>query len=336
MDDRGVRITGLVAAPATEPLDDETLAGRIGWSPADVRRRTRGVVRTSAPDGLGPAAIAAGHARQLLAQLHLEASAVDQIVFATTTPDLTFPGSACLMQAELGAAGSACLDVRSQCTGFLTAVDVAARFVACGSMKRILVAAADVPTHVVRYDGVGPELAILTGDGGAVAMVEPGRGRGEILASVAKIDGGRYREFWSEFPASRYLGNTGVARGERMAAQAYRDGRHYPTIDLARTRETAVARIPEVFAQALAIAGVERVDVAIIAHVDPDVEDILSEMLASRAGRFLRRKHAYSFGSTLPLALANAVAEGSIEVGQTVAVATAGAGVSWGAMVIRW
>ena len=79
------------------------------------------------------------------------------------------------------------------------------------------------------------------GDGGAVAMVEPGGGRGEILSCVTRIDGGRYREFWSEFPASRYLSETrGVARGERMAAHAYRDGRHYPTIDLVRTRETAI------------------------------------------------------------------------------------------------
>jgi 3-oxoacyl-[acyl-carrier-protein] synthase-3 len=332
----GFRIAALSAEPASEPLRDEDLARRLGCPLETVQARSRGVERTSAPDGIGPAAIAASLARRLLERSQVQAASLDQIVFATTTPDLTFPGSACLLQAELEAPGIACLDVRSQCTGFLTALDVAGRFVAAGSHAKALIAAADVPTHVMRYDGIEPELAILTGDGGAVALLEPGQGSGEVLSCITRIDGTRYREFWSEFPASRHLGGGGVARGERMVADAYRAGRHYPRIDLIRAAETALNRVPPTFDLALAAAALERVDATLIAHVDPAVEDRLSEMLQLRGGRMLRRKRAYSFGSTLPLALFDAAETGSITPGQTVALVTAGAGASWGAAVIRW
>lgn len=334
---RDARIAALAGETAQESLDDATLARQLSVPIAHVSSRSFGLIRSSAPDGEGPATLSARVARRVLQLAGVGANEVGMIVFATTTPDITFPGSACLLQAELAAhTGSACLDVRSQCTGFLTALDVARRFVACGTYARVLVAAADVPTHVLRYDGQDTELAVLAGDGAAVALVEPGEGAGTVLSCVTRIDGRQFRQFWCEFPASRHMGGRGIARGERVTREAFESGAMYPRVDFSALRETALREVPGVFDLAIREARVDRVDAAIIAHLSPAVEDELRDALAPRVGRFLRRRTAYGFGSTLPLALAEAVSAGELKSGETVALATAGSGASWGAAVVRW
>jgi 3-oxoacyl-[acyl-carrier-protein] synthase-3 len=334
---RNVRIVAIDGECASDTLDDGTLARQLGVNVEDVARRSRGLFRASSPDGEGPAMLASRVARRVLASAGVGTDEVDMVVFATTTPDITFPGSACLLQATLSARkGSACVDVRSQCTGFLSALDVARRFVACGTYARVLVAAADVPTHMLRYDGRDPELAMLAGDGAAVALVAAGSGTGSILSCVAKIDGRRYEQFWCEFPASRHLNRRGVARGERVTREAYESGAMYPRVDFAALREAALHELPGSFDRALRDAGLDAVDVAIIAHISLDVEDELREELAPRVGRFVTRRATYSFGSTLPLALADAVAAGELRTGETVAITTAGAGASWGTAVLQW
>jgi 3-oxoacyl-[acyl-carrier-protein] synthase-3 len=334
---RHVRIAALAGEIAAESLEDAVLARRLGVPLEQVASRSRGLIRASAPDGQGPALLSSRPARRVLEAAGVGAGDIEMIVFATTTPDITFPGSACLLQAELdGGSGSACLDVRSQCTGFLTALDVARRFVGCGTYGRVLVAAADVPTHTLRYDGRDVDLAVLAGDCAAVAVVEAGDTRGAVLSCVARIDGRRYREFWCEFPASRHMARRGVARGERVHRDAYASGAMYPRVDFDALRETALRELPGIFDTALRDAGLEHVDVAIVAHLSPTIEDELRAALATRVGRFVKRRAAYSFGSTLPLALAEAAAARELGSGETIALATAGAGASWGAAVLRW
>ena len=330
------RIVALAGGRPATTLDDDALARLLGVDAAHVLNLSRGLTRSCAADGEGPSNLAAPLATAALATAGVAAADVGLIVFATTTPDLTFPGSACLLQALLGVKDQGCVDVRSQCTGFLTALDVAARFVVTGAYERVLVATGDVPTHVNRYDGESPELAILTGDGAAVALLERGNGRGELLSTVARIDGKRYRDFWCEFPASRHLVRRNAARGERVTREAFETGGLYPRADFAALRKSALEELPKVLDEALGNAGVKRADALLVAHVDPAVEDALAESLSSRAGRVVRRRGAYSFGSTLPLMLADAEQSGELRAGETIALATAGAGASWGAAVIKW
>jgi len=334
---RNVRIVAIDGEPASEILDDAALASQLGVAVEDVACRSRGLIRASAPDGEGPSHLAGRVARRVLDAAGVAADEIDMIVFATTTPDITFPGSACLLQANLASrTGSACLDVRSQCTGFLTALDVARRFVGCGTYDRVLVASADVPTHVLRYDGHDPDLAILAGDAAAVALVDAGTGSGSVLSCATRIDGRQYRQFWCEFPASRYMNRRGVARGERVCHEAFDSGAMYPRVDFDALRDTALHELPSLFDAVLQDAGLQRVDVAIVTHLSPVVEDELRAALAPRVGRFVTRRTAYAFGSTLPLALADALSAGASKSGQTIALATAGAGASWGAAVLQW
>lgn len=121
-----------------------------------------------------------------------------------------------------------------------------------------------------------------------------------------------------------------------MSSSAFHEGRHFPQIDLAAVRATASAEVPAVVSEALSQAGLQSVDVLVLAHVDPEVEDELEALLAPLGRRVVRRRRAYSFGSTLPLALLDAVNAGDVVSGNTVGVVTSGAGASWGAAVLRW
>jgi 3-oxoacyl-[acyl-carrier-protein] synthase-3 len=335
---RPTRIADLEAAVAGEPLSDEALASQLGLSAERVGELGCGRTRTSAADGIGPAAIGAELTRTVLSRRGLGVDSVDFVIFGTTTPDVTFPGCSCFLQEMLDLPTVGCLDIRSQFTSFLTGVDTARRFVATGAYDRVLVAAADVPTHVLRYDGVAPELACLMGAAGAVALVEAGESgaAGEILGVSTRIDGSRYREFWCEAPASRRRVTDGAARFGRVSVDDLVSGDIFPRYDAEQMHETAVEHAPEAFLESLSAAGVASVDATVIAHLLPDVADDIARELGDAAGKVVIGEDAYSFGSALPLALFRAVADGKVATGDTVAMVTAGAGASWGSAVVRW
>lgn len=316
-------------------VTDAGLAAELGIPEADVARWSDGRVRHESPDGEGPAALAAKAATRVLSARGLDASAVDFIVFATNTPDMFFPGSACLLQAALGCRTVGSVDIRSQCTGFLAALDVASRFVATGMYGRVLVAAADTPSHFNARDGREPQLACAMGDAGAAALLEAGDGDGALLASVVHTDGALHRDWWCEYPASRFREGDTLPGRNRLPAHKVAEGRHFPEADLDRLRDLALERVPVVFGEALARAGVDRVDATLLAHLDRRVERELPALLGERAGRVETPAFLYAGGASLPALLGEARAAGRVSPGQLVALATAGSGASWGAAVVR-
>lgn len=335
------RISALEWEAGSESVEDGQMARILGLDEASVAELSHGRSRFMAPDGEGPAEIAARASRRLLQRCNLEADAVDLIIFSTNTPDLVFPGSACLLQAALETEGTPCLDVRSQCTGFIAALEIARSYIACGSYARILLVTGEVPSHQNRMDGTAPELACMTGDSAAVALVEPARAsdgqEGRILACRQRVDGARFDEFWCEMPACRlYRGNDFGDRA-RVNAEALSMGRIFPRLDRERARETALNKIPGILDEAIAESGLTPagIDALLVAHVDPLVEDELRTALADRAARVVVSDHAYSYSASLPAALVRERAAGQVQAGETVAMVTAGQGASWGAAVVR-
>ena len=320
---------------AADEVTDDALATELGLDRGEITRLSQGRRRHSAPDGIGPSHLAASVAKSALSAVEIEPATVDFIIFSTNTPDFTFPGSACLLQHDLGCGHVGCLDVRAVCSGFIVALDLARRYVGSGQYARVLVATAEVPSHQNRYDGTAPELACRTGDASAVAVVEGGGGSLEVLAATARMDGRLHRQLWCEFPASRNRVSTGTARGERLTRAAIEEGRIYPIADFEALRTTALERIPEALDTALAEAGLDSVDAAIVAHVDPATEAAVGERILARAGRLLERDLAYAYSATLPIALERARERGELAAGETVALLTSGGGASWAASIVR-
>jgi len=329
------RLASLAYELAATPVDDAQLARELAVPPERVQSLSRGRLRHFAPDGVGPADLGACAARKALTNAGLEPQDVDFIVFATNTPDYTFPGSACLLQAAIGCGTVGCLDVRAVCSGFVVALDLARRYVETGTYGRVLVAAAEVPSHQNRFDGADIELPCMMSDMGAVAVVSSEPKGMEILSTRARVDGAAHPLLWCEFPASRHMVNAGVARGERLTRESIDEGRIYPRADFAGLREAALAHGPAVLEAALKDAGVSRVDALVVAHVDPDTEQQLAAAVAGRAGRTLVSDALYSYSASLPVALARAFERGAIASGETVGLLTAGGSASWSACVLR-
>jgi 3-oxoacyl-[acyl-carrier-protein] synthase-3 len=330
-----IRIASVAYELGATQVDDARLSQELRLPLERVAELSKHRLRYSAPDGVGPADIAAGAARRALRNAGMAPQDIDFIVFSTNTPDYTFPGSACLLQAAIGARTIGCLDVRSVCNGFVVALDLARRYCSTGTYGRVLVAAAEVPSHQNRYDGIDPELACLTGDAGCAAVVQAGQGSLQILGCSALTDGSRHRILWCEFPASRNLGAHGVSRGERLTRAAIEEGRIFPIVDFEGLRAAALDGLPRVLDGALSEAGNPYIDAAFIAHIDPRTEAAVEEIIAQRVGRVVGSDMTYAYSASLPLALARALEAGTVHAGETIAMLTAGGGASWGACIVR-
>jgi 3-oxoacyl-[acyl-carrier-protein] synthase III len=332
---RSVAITSIEAElPAAVVADDE-LSAVCGIDADVVRRWSRGRERRESPDGIGPAALAASAAARALAARSLSPADVDFLIFATNTPDMFFPGSGCLLQSALGCRPIGSLDVRSQCTGFLVALDTAWRFVATGMYDRVLVAAADTPSHFNARDGRTPHLTCAMGDAAAAVLVEAGDGPGRILAIRTASDGSHHTDYWCEYPASRFREGTTIPERNRLPASKVAGGLHFPSADLDRLRDLALAKLPQAFEDALARSGLSAVDATLVAHLDARVEDELPARLGSAAGRIEISDQLYAGGASLPVLAARLVSSGRLASGDTIALATSGSGASWGCGIVR-
>ncbi|HIL12451.1 MAG TPA: hypothetical protein EYG16_02125 [Deltaproteobacteria bacterium] len=330
-----VQLLGLETELPGEAVSDAELAAMLACSEDAVAGLSQGKLRHHAPDGTGPSHLACSAAERLLKRLALEPADIDLLVFATNTPDFFFPGSACLLQDQLGCRAVPCLDVRSGCTDFLAALDVSRRYVAVGRYQRVLLATAEVSSHQNRFDGESPELACLMGDGAAVALLQKGDSGLSVEACSLVVDGSRKEDYWCEFPASRHVSTLELPRACRMPAEKIAAGAHFPLVDLAAMRELALHRLPEALDAALAEAGLSSVDATVVAHLDPVTAGAVGEQLGDKAGRIIDQRHAYILSAALPMALADLLADGQLQPGQSLALLTAGSGASWGAAVVK-
>ncbi len=279
----------------------------------------------------GPADLALAPAQAALAQAGLSVDELGMVLFATMTPDATFPGAACFFQDKLGCGTTAALDVRGQCAGFLTGLQVADAFLEAGVYETILLAAGEVHSPRLDFSPRGIAVAELYGDGAAVAVLG-GRDGAGLEAIVCHADGRHHERFWVESPASRQ-------HPQRITAENIRDGLHYPRLDRDHLEEFALDHLPAVVREALAQGGVgvEDVDAFILSHILPGVAARAVEALGVPAARFIDagEAHGHLTAATLPVALSEALAAGRLARGARVCLAACGAGYTWGAAVLR-
>ncbi len=290
-----------------------------------------GVMRPIAEEPVGPSTLAAEAARVACERAGLTASDFDFIVFATTTPDVTFPGSACYLQSQLECGTVPALDIRAQCAGFLFALAIAEKFVRSGQYRCVLVAGGEVFSSGVDYEWQ-PDVARLFGDGAGVAVLGPGAGRERIEAVVTHSDGRRYRDFWCEYPASRQ-------HPVRMTREDFGLGKHLPQIHPMRVAEFGREHIPRVVREALDRAGrtASEVDCFFISHVLPEVAEDAARALGLRGDVVTvpSARYGHLGAAALPVAVSDALSSGRVGSGATVCLAACGAGAAWGAAVIR-
>ncbi|HVO30305.1 MAG TPA: 3-oxoacyl-ACP synthase, partial [bacterium] len=238
--------SGYYVPPRVVTNDD--LAKIMTTSDEWIVQRTGIKERHYIEDGVGASDLALEAAKKALAVAGLVPRDLDLIVFATLSPDVYFPGGACLLQDKLGCGQIAALDIRNQCSGFLYGLQVADAMIRSGLYKRVLLVGSEVHSTGMEFTDRGRDVTVLFGDGaGAVVLVpEEGKGtkddRGVLFTKVA-ADGSGAKELWCVAPTS--------ARMPRLTEQMLADGLHYPQMNGKIVFKWATEKMPEIAGEAL-------------------------------------------------------------------------------------
>jgi 3-oxoacyl-[acyl-carrier-protein] synthase-3 len=293
---------------------DEWIMQRVGISQ-----------RHLAAEGEYTSDLAVAAARAALANAGLAVEDIDLIVLATTTPDLTYPATAAIVQDKLGMRHGAAFDIQAVCSGFVFATATADSFLKNGLAKRALVIGAETNSRILDWTDRGT--CVLFGDGAGAAILErveladgePERG---LLATALRTDGSHWEKLYVDGGPSK----TQTVGHVRM------EGRE--------VFKHAVGKITDVVEDVFRQTGYS------VAELDWFVPHQANRRIIDGAGHKLGvppekviitvDKHANTSAASVPLALAQAVGDGRIKPGDLVMLEAMGAGFTWGASLVRW
>jgi len=317
-------VTGVGAYLPEQVVTNADLSLIVDTSDEWIVERTGIRKRHRARDDQPTSDLAVEAAKRALAAAGRTAADVDLIVVATTTPDLTFPATAAIVQRKLGAPVCAAFDVQAVCTGFVYAISVADGFVARGLAKCALVIGAEEMTRLM--DWTDRSTCVLFGDGAGAVVLEPVAGEGTpadrgILGFSLRSDGNKTDLLYVDGGPS----TTGQVGHLRMAGnQVFRH---------------AVVNIAEAVTSAAAAAGIQ------VSDVDWFVPHQANQRIIKGVGDRLGldenkvistvAEHANTSAASIPLALDAAIQDGRIKPGDLILLEAMGGGLTWGACAIR-
>jgi 3-oxoacyl-[acyl-carrier-protein] synthase-3 len=284
-------------------------------------------------DGIGASDLAVPAAKMALEQAKLAPADVDAIIFATLSPDVNFPGSACFLQHKLGCRQICALDVRNQCSGFLYSLSIADAWIRAGVYKNVLIAGAEVHSTGIELNDRGRDVAVLFGDGAGAVVVQPSDDDAHgILDIQLHADGVGARDLWLEAPGSMYI--------PRLTQAMMDEGRHYPKMNGKAVFRWAVEKMPEVAQATLGKLGMtwEDVDLFVPHQANMRINQLVAMKLNIPQERVVHNIDRYgnTTAATIPIGLSESWKEGRIQKDTRVLMAAFGAGFTWASAVVRF
>ncbi len=266
-------------------------------------------------------------ARAALSDAKLKPQDLDLIIVATVTPDMSFPAVACLLQSALGAKSAICFDISAACAGFIYALVIAQQFIARGSAKNALVIGAEVLSSVT--DWQDRNTCVLFGDGAGAAVLAEVKSGG-IISTYMGSDGSK---------ANLLMLPAGGSRNP-ASAQTLDKRLHYLKMQGNEVFKLAVTIMTEAAQNALKKAGLECKDIDLVIPHQANIRIIMA--MAKKLGLspdkvYLNiEKYGNMSSASTATALCEAVRERRIKRGDIVLLDAFGAGLVWGACVIKW
>ena len=273
-------------------------------------------------------AMATKAAKEALARAKVRAEDLDAIIIATTSPDTFLPTAACLVQESLGARKAAVFDLAAACAGFVYGLAVARGLVMSGSARNILLIGAETISRFL--DWTDRATCVLFGDGAGAVVIEASAAGAGIQSTALHGDGRQKRHLRLE-------------GGGALHPPTHRDedgASYYIQMDGPEVFKLAVPAMADATREALALAGLRLEDVDLFVPHQANARII--EAVVKRLG--LDRSKVFvdidRFGNTsaasIPIALCDALAQGRVRQGDTLAFAAFGGGMTWGAAVVEW
>jgi len=322
----GIAGTGSYA-PARVMTNDD-FARLVDTSDEWIVQRTGIRERRFVSEGENNSDLAERAARQALESAHLDPGELDLVVVGTLTADYLMPTLACQLQDRLGAARAGAFDVQSACTGFLTALHTAESFIAAGRIRNALVIGTET---LSRYLNLRDRSScILFGDGAGAAVLRPWDDcrQGEILRTRLGADGSGL-----EFIHIPH-GGTKVPHNH----PDYDSEKHFITLRGREVYRFAVTKMVEMIETV--IEGYDHDEIALIVPHQVNlriIESALERLDWSPDRCFVNiDRYGNTSAASVPLALDEALRSGRVRPGNLLVFVAFGAGLTWGATLVRW
>ncbi len=322
-----ITITGLGSHVPERVMTNEELSKLVETSDEWIVERTGIRERRVAAPGEAMSDIALPAAQMALESAGVAASAVDLIIVATVTADMAFPSTGALVADRLGASDAAAYDLSAGCTGFMYALAQAYGMMAAGLSERALVIGGDVLSKIVNWHD--RRTCVLFGDGAGAVLLERD-GTGGFLGFELGADGGGGVHL--QLPAG---GSRMPASAETVAQEL-----HFATMNGPEVFKFATRVLVSSAEKLLERCGVriEDVDVYVPHQANVRIIEYAAKKLGIPEDRVIVNVDRYGNTSSgsIPLALAEAEAEGRLRPGALVLMTGMGAGLTWGSALMEW
>tara|TARA_B100000686_G_scaffold340628_1_gene416603 strand:- start:2580 stop:3536 length:957 start_codon:yes stop_codon:yes gene_type:complete len=311
-------------------LTNAELEEMVDTSDDWILTRTGITERRIAADYEAPSDLATNASREALIEAELEPSELDLIIICTSTPDVLFPSTACFVQKKLGAGKAAAFDISAVCSGFVFGLSIAEQFLKTGRYNNILIAATEINSRIV--DWKDRSTCVIFGDGSGAAVLKGCKKTSPtgVLSTHIYSDGNRTDLI--EVPG-------GIGR-ERISKKGIDDNLYVLKMDGGPVFKLAVRRMSEVAREALERNGLTIDDVnLIIPHqANRRILNAVAQSLNISEDKFMVNidKYGNTSAASIPIALHEARQAGRIKSGDHILLTVLGAGLTWGAALIKW
>jgi len=332
------RITGTGSAFPEKRLTNDEIAReltRFGLETGDqwIRERTGIVERRIARvdnEAETNSSLGARAAQEALEMAGRKPDDIDQIIYATCSPDTILPSTACWLQQKIGAEKAWAMDINAACSGFVYGVVTAEQFIRSGHSKTVLVVGAEVLSSFVNWHD--RTICILFGDGAGAAVVEqvPARSKQRIISSYLSSDGRLSKLLY--IPAG---GSNMEVTPERYAQNLNKmrmNGREIFKVAVRTLSECALRTLEQCHMPAV------RLDWLVPHQANLRIIEAMANRLGFPMEQVIINVNRYgnTSAATIPTALDEAIRDGRIQEGQTVLADAFGAGLTAGALLFRW
>lgn len=321
MSNRYSRIVGTGSYLPEKVITNRDLELAVDTTDEWIYTRTGIRQRHVAADDQKTSDLALEASRRALEAAGIAAADLDLIVMATTTPDMVFPSTACLLQAKLGARNCPAFDVQAVCSGFVYGLATADQFLRSGAYRNALVVGSEIYSRIL--DWSDRATCVLFGDG-AGAVVLRGDSTPGILSSHLHADGSY----------SNLLSVPGTVAGGKVS------GRPLLQMDGGGVFKFAVKALDDLVEETLIANKLQKTDIDWLVPHQANIRIIQAS--AKKLGLSMEKvvvtvdRHANTSAASIPLALDEAARDGRIREGQLVLLEAVGGGFTWGAALVKW
>lgn len=321
---RKAKIIGIGSYLPEEIVTNNDLSQILDTSDEWITTRSGIKQRHRAADGQATSDIAMQAAQQALADAGITANDIDMVIVSTTTPDLTFPATAALVQKKLGISHGAAFDVQAVCSGFVYGLSVASAMVETGQAERVLLIGAETMTRLLDWEDRAT--AVLFGDGGGAVILQATEIGNEtdahIIGSYLRSDGNLTDLLYVDGGPST-TGTTGKLRMQGREVYRHAVGNIAEAINsLLQRYELTVADI----------------DWFVPHQANKRIIDGVAKKIGLPPEKTVVtvQDHANTSAASIPLALHELVKSGRVSSGDLIMLEAMGGGLTWGANLIRW